>query len=269
MITLNKSKIIIESFPNKESKIKDFDTVIEKDNLIEFSYEDDGDLLRLFFIKNRLDELGASSRLWINYMPYSRMDRKIEGDLFTLKYISSFINSLNFEHVYVVEPHSAVTISLLNNSTAIYPVLDWLPELMKTLNFTDDDRIIFPDKGAAARYKDSGLKNICVFEKTRNPATGRIENMILKEGNLPKKAQCVIIDDLCSAGGTFLWAGQILKEMGASTVNLLVTHCESRVLTSKLLEEGSPVEQIFTSTSMMCTEHPKITYLPLNKESYV
>jgi len=269
MILLNECKITIEQFPNKESKIKDFETLIAEQNLLQFVYEDDGDLLRLLFVKKRLNELQAPCELLIQYMPYSRMDRKIEGDLFTLKYTCAFINSLHFDKVYVLEPHSSITMDLLEHSVAIYPALDWLPQLMEDLQFTENDRIVFPDKGAAARYKESGYENICVFDKTRNPQTGRIENMFLKEGTVPKGAKCIIVDDLCSSGGTFIWSGNILKEMSADTISLLITHCEPRVLTGQLLNSDSPISHVYCSPSMMQQKHAKITYLPLNIERYV
>ena len=269
MILLNKQEIKTEQFPNKETKIKDFDQAIQKDNLLEFTYREDNDLIHLMFVKSRLDEEKVNCNLLIHYMPYSRMDRKIEGDLFTLKYVCQFINNMKFDKVYVIEPHSEITINLLSNSIAIYPALKWLPELMKELKFTDDDRIIFPDKGAAARYRNSELKNICVFEKTRNPLTGHIENMILKEGTISKGAKCIIIDDLCSAGGTFLWAGNILKEMGASEIYLLVTHCEKTIFSGKLLDQDSPIHRVYTTNSMMSEPHPKLSYMKLNTEDYV
>ncbi|MHC5310643.1 phosphoribosyltransferase family protein [Myroides sp. LJL116] len=269
MIILNNQPIITQEFPNKETKVKDFDALIQKENLLEFTYTCDGDLIELLFVKKRLDQDNVSCKLWINYMPYSRMDRKIEGDLFTLKYICEFINSLNFQTVYVVEPHSSITMELLNNSIAIYPALSWLPEVMQNLGFTKDDRIVFPDKGAATRYQDAGYQNYCVFDKTRNPQTGRIENMVLKKGDIPQGAKCIIVDDLCSAGGTFLKAAQILKQMGAGQIFLLVTHCEPRVFSSKLLEADSVIEKVFTSTSMINTEHPKIEYIHINPKSYV
>lgn len=269
MIILNNQPITTQEFPNKETKVKDFDAYIQPHNLLQFTYTCDGDLIHLLFVKKRLDESQVTTTLWITYMPYSRMDRKIEGDLFTLKYISEFINSLNFQTIYVVEPHSSVTMDLLVNSHAIYPALTWLPSVMASLNFTTNDRIVFPDKGAALRYENAGYDDCCVFDKTRNPQTGRIENMVLKKGNIPQGARCIIVDDLCSAGGTFLKAGAILKEMGASEIYLLVTHCESRVLSGNLLDENSIVEKVFTSTSMMNTEHPRIEYITINPESYV
>ncbi|MDR2285011.1 MAG: hypothetical protein LBE37_17485 [Sphingobacterium sp.] len=269
MILLNKKPIVTEQFPNGETKVKDFDNLISADNLIQFTYQEDGDLIKLLFVKKRLDEDRVKCRLIISYMPYSRMDRKIEGDLFTLRYVSEFINSLKFDKVYVIEPHSAKTIELLGNSEAIYPALDWLPQVMQRLGFSEQDRVVFPDKGAAARYEGAGYEDCCVFDKTRNPQTGRIENMFLKKGDVPEGAKCIIVDDLCSAGGTFLGAAQILKEMGASQIYLLVTHCERRVLSGKLLNEDSPLEKIFTSTSMMNEVHPKIEYITINIEDYV
>jgi ribose-phosphate pyrophosphokinase len=269
MIVLNKQQIVTEQFPNKETKVKDFDHLILKNNLLQFTYHDDGDLIQLLFVKKRLDQEGVVCRLVVNYMPYSRMDRKIDGDLFTLRYVCEFVNSLNFEEVYVIEPHSSKTIEMLDRSTAIYPALDWLPNIMEGLCFRDSDRIVFPDKGAAARYENAGYADSCIFDKTRNPQTGRIEDMVLRQGDVPLGAKCIIVDDLCSAGGTFLWAGQILKEIGASEVYLLVTHCEPRIFSGKLLEEDSPIDKVFTSRSMMDTTHPKIQYITINIENYV
>ena len=259
----------MENFPNNETKIKDFEEIIEENNLLEFTYREDGDLVRLMFVKRRIEEKPSQCTLVINYMPYSRMDRKIDGDLFTLQYVCRFINELNFNQVYIVEPHSSKTTELIERSTAIYPALNWLPEIMSDLKFTDNDRIVFPDKGAASRYKDCNYKNVCIFEKTRNPLTGKIENMVLKEGSLPQGAKCVIVDDLCSAGGTFAWAGSILKDRGASDVRLIVTHCEPTVFSGKLLSEDSPIDLVYTSRSMMDTEHPKLNYMNLNIENYV
>ncbi len=93
--------------------------------------------------------------------------------------------------------------------------------------------------------------------------------MELKAGDIPLGAKCIIVDDVCSAEGTFLWAGKILKEMGASAVYLLVTHCEPRIFKGNLLDDDSPITNVFTTNSMMDTKHPKINYINLTTESYV
>jgi len=49
----------------------------------------------------------------------------------------------------------------------------------------------------------------------------------------------------------------------------LVTHCEARIFKGTLLDDDSPITSVFTTNSMMDTEHPKINYINLTTESYV
>lgn len=269
MLTLNGTKLLTERFPNNETKVKDFaDAIVIGRNILEFKYSSDEDLIALMFVKRRIDEFRVPCTLFIWYMPYSRMDRKIEGDLFTLQYVTNFINWLGFEKVVVMEPHSEKTMNMLERATAVYPVGDWLAEVQKDVGFSEKDHVVFPDKGAAARYADSDYANICVLEKKRDPITGRIEDMHLKEGKVNPGSKCIIIDDLCSKGGTFAWAGSILKDLGASEVYLVVSHCEETIFEGKLLTEDSPISKVYTSTSIMCKDHPNIKYMDVDVDRY-
>lgn len=269
MLILNGTKLLTERFPNNETKVKDFENaILDGQNVLEFKYTADSDLITLMFVKKRIDEFGVPCTLFVWYMPYSRMDRKIEGDLFTLQYVCNFINWLNFAKVVVMEPHSGKTMELLERATAIYPVKDWLPKVQNEIGFTENDHVVFPDKGAAARYADSDYANICIMEKKRNPITGKIEDMRLKEGTVNLGSKCIIIDDLCSKGGTFAWAGSILKALGASEVYLIVSHCEETIFDGKLLAEGSPISKVYASTSIMCKEHPNIEFMDVDVTNY-
>lgn len=269
MLILNGKELLTERFPNNETKVKDFEnSIVDGQNVLEFKYTTDADLITLMFVKKRIDEFAVPCTLFVWYMPYSRMDRKIDGDLFTLQYVASFINWLNFKKVVVMEPHSEKTMKLLERATAIYPVKDWLPAVQKEIGFTEKDHVVFPDKGAAARYADSGYANICIMEKKRNPITGNIEDMRLKEGKVNPGSKCIIIDDLCSKGGTFAWAASILKSLGASEVYLIVSHCEETIFNGKLLTEDSPISKVYASTSIMCKEHPNIEYMDVNVVNY-
>ena len=160
MLKLNGKRILTERFPNNETKVKDFEEYIErKENILEFKYFNDEDLLTLMFVKERIDEAYARCALFVWYMPYSRMDRKIDGDLFTLKYICDFINWLQFTKVVIMEPHSVRTIQMLDRAKAIYPVKDWV----KAEELPENVQIVFPDKGAAHRYAHSKYKNVCIM----------------------------------------------------------------------------------------------------------
>lgn len=266
MLKLNGKQIVTQRFPNNETKVKDFEEYIEKrENILEFKYLTDADLVTLMFVKQRIDEAHVPCTLFVWYMPYSRMDRKIDGDLFTLKYTCDFINWLQFTKVVVMEPHSEKTIQMLDRVKPIYPVKDWV----KAENLPENVQIVFPDKGAAARYANSGYKNVCIMEKRRDPKTGKIEDMHIKEGKVLPGAKCIIIDDLCSQGGTFAWAGSILKDAGATEVVLVVSHCEETIFKGTLLKENSPIDMVYTSTSIMNKEHPKIKYMDVDVASYV
>ncbi len=258
MIKINGKELEIQKFPNYETKIKDFEDLVQSRNVIELKYWDDNDLFYLWLIKKRLDELSGHTDLVIQYMPYSRMDRKISGDLFALKYVTEMINYLKFNSVVIIEPHSNITLNLIDNSRAVYPVLDWLDEIKTNYQI---DKVVLPDTGAAKRYD---IKGALVFEKVRDPETGKILEMKLTKGEVEAGDRLLMIDDLCSKGGTFAWSGQILKNMGAAEVYLAVAHCEETIFHGVLLNSDSPIEKIFCSTSMMDRRHQKIVYKDVN-----
>lgn len=164
-----------------------------------------------------------------------------------------------------MEPHSDATMHLLERATAVYPVKDWI----KPEEIGRGVQIVFPDKGAVARYSDCGYQNICVMQKTRDPFSGWITDMHHKEGAIIPGSKCIIIDDLCATGGTMFRAANILKEMGASEIVLVVSHCEPKVFDGDLLKEGSPISKIYTSKSIMSIEHPMIQYMDIDVMKYV
>ena len=287
MILVNGNKVEIEYFPNKESKVKEFPVSSEK-NVVELFYEDDRDLTHLLFVKNYMDEThySARSHLVIHYMPYSRMDRKIEGDLYTLKYICAFISDLRFRNIYVIDPHSFATewmifVSPENanwdtapNPVIIIPMEEWGGIVLNEIGFYPPlDCIVLPDNGAYNKYHDMCEKtNLDVrrFDKERCPTTGKILNMKLIEPIPMGCEKVVIIDDICSYGGTFYTAGQILRDMGVNDITLVVTHLEESVFKGNLLYDSSPINRIYTSNSIIRTQtHPKINILPININNYI
>jgi ribose-phosphate pyrophosphokinase len=272
MILLNSQPIKKLQFPNHETLMRDLVPDPTR-NIVELKFRNNQDLVHLMFVKKQLDELGVPATLFAWYMPYSRMDRKIDGDMFTLKYICQFIAGLNFEQIIIVEPHSAETVKLLENLGQnvrwVCPVLKWLPQVMAKIDFDlAVDAVVLPDKNAAKRYRDIGYRTV-VLSKRRNLKTGRILDLELVEGKVNPGSKCLILDDLCSKGGTFKWAGQILRAAGAAEISLLVTHLESAVFRGQLLQSDSPIGQIFASRSLTNCKHPKIEYLEMEVDDYV
>lgn len=237
MISLNGEELLFGTFPNGETNVngeqihrllKDSDRAA-----VVFKFENDGDLIKLLFLKDCLDEQRRKANLLISYMPYSRMDRKEGNSVFTLKSVTKFINNMNFESVTVIEPHSDVTPALLDRCIVKFPTMTVLNKVVQMIGFDKaNDFIFFPDAGAAKRYgkfdEVKGFKQL-VGHKQRDFATGKLGNLQVMGSVDQPGFKAVIVDDLSSYGGTFRTSAKELRNLGASEVYLVVTHAENAI----------------------------------------
>ena len=251
MIKINGKEINFTHFPNGETVVKKSYILQVGLARIEWSYNSDSEFMELYYIKKLLDEQNIRSELTIYYMPYSRMDRASIDYGFTLKWVCDFINSLNFKRVEVLEPHSDVTMALLNNSTASSITETFVTNIINEIENPNGDlsiKLFFPDAGAQKRY--GGMFNIesLVGFKHRDFKSGQIVDLQVL-GNITKGDTIIIVDDLCSGGRTFLESAKKLKELGASRVVLFVTHCENTIYSGYLLKTDY-VDHIYTTDSI-------------------
>ncbi|MCK5602324.1 ribose-phosphate pyrophosphokinase [Candidatus Pacearchaeota archaeon] len=258
MIKLNGNEVIFKKFPNGETLIdKDqIDRGIIEDNRIVFKYEDDSDLIKLMFIKKHLDTLGTISDLILVYCPYSRMDRSESGSVFTLKYVAKFINFLQFADVQIIEPHSDVTMALIDNVFPINLSLKLFNEMVGTVKFDKErDCVYFPDASAEKRYSKhlKGYKTLTGFKK-RDFKTGEIQSLEIFGEPDSKGFNVIMIDDLCSRGGTFMYGGKKLKEMGADKIYLVVAHCEDTIFTGDIFKTDI-IDTVYTTNSILDLDH--------------
>jgi len=254
MIKVNGKEVVFEKFPNGETKLvhdsieKGIPLMFPK---IHFKFEDDSDLIKLRFVKNYLDSFFGidAVKLTIYYMPYSRMDRSEEGSPFTLKYVSNFINEMNFSKVVVIEPHSDVTPALLNNVESKFINFDLLPKVMEEVGFDiEKDYIMFPDLGASRRYKNMKTDNVLIGHKVRDFKTGEIQGLDLI-GNKDKQGKtAIIVDDLSSYGGTFVHSAKRLRAEGFEKIYLLVAHAENSIFKGELFDH---VDKVFTTDTIL------------------
>jgi ribose-phosphate pyrophosphokinase len=68
-----------------------------------------------------------------------------------------------------------------------------------------------------------------------------------------KGKDVLIVDDICSRGGTFFHSAKALKAAGANKIYLYVTHLETTVFNGELLNSGL-VEKIYTTNSIFPKE---------------
>lgn len=260
MIKLNGTFINFKQFPNGETH---FDGSVVHDNRsffgqtdqILFKYQTDKDLIELLFLKRYLDDNDSKEvELILSYMPYSRMDR-VEGfSVFTLKYISEFINSLNFSRVFIHEAHSDVTLALINRSMPLETTKELFKRATEKIEFDKEkDYVFYPDAGAQKRYAKMGDYNELVGHKKRNFETGRIESLNVI-GNMAPGQKVIIVDDLSSYGGTFMLSAEKLKELGAGEIYLVVAHAEEAIFNGDIIDTQM-IEKVYTTDSIITESH--------------
>lgn len=218
-----------------------------KVNSVKWNYENDAELFTLICIRKHYSQHNIS--LILPYIPHARMDRvKVEEDVFTLKYFCEVINSLNFDKVYVLDAHSNVSLALLNNVVQedVYKYIE------KTIKLIDKKDLVlfFPDEGAMKRYS-ADLKLPYAFGiKRRDWKTGEIQSLDIINKEILNDKKVLIIDDICSRGGTFLHSARALKEVGADKVYLYVTHAEPTMAVGEMYNTPELVEEIYTTDSL-------------------
>nr|WP_321221922.1 ribose-phosphate diphosphokinase [uncultured Psychroserpens sp.] len=163
--------------------------------------------------------------LFLPYMPAARQDRvMVSGESLSVKVYADVINGLNLESVTIFDPHSEVTPALLNNCKVISNHR-FIEQVIRDIN--SEIVLISPDGGALKKiYKVSEfLGGLPVVEcsKKRNVKNGKLEGFKVYEDNLEGK-DCLIVDDICDGGGTFIGLAEELKNKNASSLYLAVSH---------------------------------------------
>lgn len=261
MILVNGKKVSCDKFPDGTFLIKDIDKAGCE---IQWLYENNEELIALCFITRYLQEAGIRNlNLNMPYIPNARQDRiKNEQDVFTLKYFAEIINAMNFKSVKVLDPHSQISLDLIQpvETLAVKPYIE--EALKRSRLQISADLVCYPDEGSQKRYHQL-IEFPCVYgKKIRNWEDGKITGLEII-GDIPKHPfNALIIDDICSKGYTFLKTAQKLKELGAKEIYLYVTHCENTILEGELIKSGL-LRKIYTTNSIFTKEHPQIEVIPV------
>ena len=268
MIKLDGKIVSQEHFPDNSLRIEPIN-----DNVFDFSwggmipstkritwhYENDAELFTIICLRKHF--ANKEMILEMPYCPHARMDRvKNNSEFFTLKHFADVINSLNFSEVKIYDPHSNVCAALINNVRVIAPY----NEIQKTLKAIGTTNLVafYRDEGAMKRGT-SYLTGAYAFGiKKRDWGTGKILGLELMNKDVVNNTNVLIIDDICSRGGTFLHSAKALKEAGARNIYLYVTHCENTILEGELLTSGL-IEKVYTTNSIFTKEHEMIEVFEL------
>ena len=264
MIKLNGKEISFRHYPDGTPLFK-FDPSNESVAYVEWLYHSNEEMVFLAFLVRHLQTHGISDiSLIMPYIPNARMDRvKKSEDVFTLKYFAEFINSLNFRKVCVLDPHSAVSEALINNVRILPNTLfQRALEQIDTFDDKHETYLFFPDEGAMKRYAAEANRGYTFGVKQRDFSTGKIMSFdVVGDTKFVKDCNVVIIDDICSRGGTVYHSALKLKELGANKIYVCITHCENSIAEGELLK-GDLIERIYTTDSTLTLRNAKIEVMP-------
>ena len=183
------------------------------------------DLGLLLIATDALRRMGIEKiSLLLPYFPAARQDRPmVKGEALSVKVYADIINAANYDQVVIVDPHSDVTPAILNNVRVVEHHLF----VKKALATKSNYYLIAPDAGALKKvYNLSqylGGRPIIECSKKRDVATGRLSGFRVFADDLQNKT-CVIVDDICDGGGTFLGLAKELKKKNAGDLILIITH---------------------------------------------
>lgn len=165
--------------------------------------------------------------VFIPYIPYARQDRvMVPGEPLSIKVFAGIINSLNLNKVYVFDAHSDVSVALLNRCTNIanYDMVNYFLKTLKLTDFT----LVSPDIGAYKKVDKLAEKigykgQIATGIKVRDLATGQIIKSDVNTEDLHGLA-CIVIDDICDGGRTFIELAAALKAKNAGDLYFICSH---------------------------------------------
>ncbi len=264
MLNLNDKKVDLGHFPDgslliKENVPKSFDC--ERSAIITWKYENDAETVALIYLAKHLKAHGIEKiRLEMPYIPNARQDRvKTDEDVFTLKYFAEVINSLGFSEVTVLDPHSSVSEALIERIVAKTPE-NYISRVISRIG-SENLMMFYPDEGAMKRYSAMADKPYAFGIKKRDWETGKICGLdVAGAAEMIKGSRVLIVDDICSKGGTFYHSAKKLKELGAAEIYLYISHCENTIMKGEVLTSGL-IEKVFTTDSIFTGNHEKIEVL--------
>lgn len=205
-------------------------------------YPQDENLMELIFMIANLKDLGAKKvRVVVPYMGYARQEKRFNpGETISAKIVCEMIESAGADEFITFNIHEKCVLDFFNiparNISAMPDIADYLNKKF----FKKEDAkplIIAPDKGAYGFAQEISeiIGCDCTYLTKVRLGPDTVETKIVdvrcdseSENTVNvdsvKGMHAIIVDDIIATGGTIVNAINILKQYGASSVDVCCVH---------------------------------------------
>jgi ribose-phosphate pyrophosphokinase len=220
-------KIQIEPFPDGEIGVQVLENVRGKDVFVLQSpaKRPNEFLMELFVIVDAMKRASAKSIVAvIPYFAYARQDRKEKGRVpITAKLVADLLEKAGVTRVLTMDLHTDQIQGFFNIPVDNLQGGPLLVEGIRSLGLKNLV-MVSPDVGGSrtARRFAEGLKADLAIVDKRRVSSSAVEAGALI-GDVAGK-NVVLIDDICSTGGTLSMAAKVCRQRGAKSVYAAVSH---------------------------------------------
>lgn len=265
MIRLNDQKIDINYFSDGSFKLLNCPALQKEQVSIHWLFENNEELLVLYMLTKHLRTNYDIKKmnLFMPYIPNNKLDHveHSESEIFCLKYFCDIINDMKFDAVYVMHPHSNVSMALLNNCFLDKTYVFILADLIKILK---PDYLFYSNENCR-KHIENFITHPYIFEINYNSGENlqTEENEIITNGIDLKNKTILLVEDSISDGNNLLVSLKKLKEMGVGKCNIFATHTENTIFNGELLN-CDLFSHLYTTNSILTKKHDKIAIYDLD-----
>ncbi len=220
-------KIQIETFPDGEIGVQILENVRGKDIFVLQSpaRRPNHYLMELLVMVDALKRASSRSIVAVlPYYPYARQDRKDKGRVpITAKLVADLLEKAGVTRVLTMDLHTDQIQGFFNIPVDNLHARPLLVKAIQALKLKDLV-VVSPDVGSnrmARKFAEDLKADLAIVDKRRVSARKVEVNALI--GDVSGK-QVVLIDDICSTGGTLATAAKVCKDEGAAEVYAAVSH---------------------------------------------
>lgn len=220
-------KIQIEEFPDGEIGVQILENVRGKDVFVLQSpaRRPNHFLMELLVIVDALKRSSARSIIAVlPYYPYARQDRKDKGRVpITAKLVADLLEKAGVTRVLTMDLHTDQIQGFFDIPVDNLRARPLFVKELKALKLKGLV-VVSPDVGSsrmARKFAEDLEADLAIVDKRRVSASKVEANALI--GEVAGK-HALLVDDICSTGGTLSTAAKVCKSAGAKAVYAAVTH---------------------------------------------